>query len=86
MGKPFKNKLEVRNEQNMHATVERMCNQVADLFQVNAVSVLQVSNYFNMTERAKRDLCDTFMPITLCKVPARDGNGVLFFLNKEAAL
>ena len=86
MGNLVNHQILVRNKRTAHATVERMCNQVASLFQVNAVSVLQVSNYYNMTEQAKRDICDTFMPITLCKVPARDGNGVLFFLNKEAAL
>ena len=80
---PYKNQTKVRNKRTMHATVEKMCKQVADLFQVNAVSVLQVSNYYNMTEQAKRNICDMFMPITLCKVPARDGNGVLFFLSKE---
>ena len=86
MGKPFKNQFKVRNERTMHATVERMCNQVADLFQVNAVGVLQVSNYYNLTERAKRDLCETLLPITLCKVPERDGIGMWFFLSKEVLL
>ncbi len=86
MGKPFKNQLKVRNERTMHATVERMCNQVADLFQVNAVFVLQVCNYYQMSEKSKRCLCENFLPITLCKVPAREGEGMLFFLSKEVAL
>lgn len=72
-----------RLEQNKQ---EDLIKQVKDLFQVNAVFVLQVVNYHHMSERAKRHMCDTLMPVTLCKVPARDGNGVLFFLNKEAAL
>ncbi len=84
---PFKKQnLSVRNERTTNASVERMTKQVADLFQVKAVFVLQVVNYHHMSERAKRHMCDTLMPVTLCKVPARDGNGVLFFLNKEAAL
>lgn len=72
-----------RTEQNKQ---EDLIKQVKDLFQVNAVFVLQVVNYHHMSERAKRHMCDTLMPVTLCKIPARDGNGMLFFLNKEAAL
>lgn len=77
----------VREQRTMtDATVRQMMKQVADLFQVNAGFVLQVSNYHQLCEQEKRRMCSTFLPITLCKVPARDGNGVLFFLSKEAAL
>lgn len=72
-----------RQEQNKQ---EDLIKQVKDLFQVNAVFVLQVVNYHHMSERAKRHMCNTLMPVTICKIPARDGNGMLFFLNKEAAL
>lgn len=63
--------------------VEQAAQQVMDLFHVNAVKVLQVCNYYQMSEKSKRCLCENFLPITLCKVPARDGNGVWFFLSKE---
>ena len=63
--------------------VEQAAQQVMDLFHVNAVIVLQVSNYYQMPECAKRALCETLLPITLCKVPERDGIGMWFFLSKE---
>lgn len=66
--------------------VEQAAQQVMDLFQVNAVIVLQVCNYYQMSEKAKRHLCETYLPITLCKVPTRNGQGMWFFLSKEAAL
>ena len=66
--------------------VEQAAQQVMDLFQVNAVIVLQVSNYYQMPECAKRALCDTLMDVTICKVPAREGEGMWFFLRKEEAL
>ena len=65
---------------------EDLIKQVKDLFLTDADFVLQVSNYHQLCEQEKRRMCSTFLPITLCKVPARDGNGVLFFLSKEAAL
>ena len=86
MGPLKKQSLSVRNERTTNASVERMTKQVADLFQVNAVFVLQVVNYHHMSERAKRHMCDTLMPVTLCKVPARNGNGMWFFLSKEVQL
>lgn len=63
--------------------VEQAAQQVMDLFHVNAVIVLQVSNYYQMSECAKRALCETLLPVTLCKVPERDGMGMWFFLSKE---
>ena len=66
--------------------VEQAAQQVMDLFQVSAVFVLQVCNYYQMSEKSKRSLCELYLPITLCKVPARTGEGVWFFLSKEAAL
>lgn len=66
--------------------VEQTAQQVKDLFLVNAVIVLQVSNYYQMSERAKRTLCDTLMDVTICKVPARIGEGMWFFLRKEESL
>lgn len=84
---PFKKQsLSVRNERTTNASVERMTKQVADLFQVNAVFTLQVVNYHHMSERAKRHMCDTLMPVTLCKIPARDGKGMWFFMSKEVKL
>lgn len=86
MGPLKKQSLSVRNERTTNASVERMTKQVADLFQVNAVFVLQVDNYYQMSERAKYALCDTLMNITLCKVPARNGKGMWFFMSKEVRL
>ncbi len=63
--------------------VEQAAQQVMDLFHVNAVTVLQVSNYYQMPECAKRALCETLLPVTLCKVAAHDGVGMWFFLSKE---
>ncbi len=63
--------------------VEQAAQQVMDLFHVNAVIVLQVSNYYQMPECAKRALCDTLLPVTLCKVPEREGIGMWFFISKE---
>lgn len=85
--RPFKKQnLSVCNERTTNASVERMTKQVADLFQVKAVFVLQVDNYYQMSERAKHALCDTLMNITLCKVPARNGKGMWFFMSKEVRL
>lgn len=66
--------------------VEQAAQQVMDLFHVNAVTMLQVSNYYQMPEHAKHALCDALMDVTLCKVPARTGEGMWFFLGKEEAL
>lgn len=63
---------------------EVLIKQVENLFQVKAGFVLQVSNYYELGEQQKQQLCAMFLPATLCKVPARVGNGVLFFLSKEA--
>lgn len=65
---------------------EQAAQQVMDLFQVNAVFVLQVSNYYRMPEHAKHELCNTLMDATLCKLPARNGQGMWFFLSKEVRL
>ena len=65
---------------------EQAAQQVMDLFHVNAVTMLQVSNYYQMPEHAKHALCDTLMDVTLCKVPARTGEGMWFFLGKEETL
>lgn len=65
---------------------ELTAQQVMDLFHVNAVTMLQVSNYYQMPECTKRALCDALMDVTLCKVPARTGEGMWFFLGKEEAL
>ena len=66
--------------------VEQAAQQVMDLFHVNAVTMLQVSNYYQMPEHAKRELCDTLMDVTICKVPARTGEGMWFFMSKEVRL
>ena len=66
--------------------IEQAVQQVKNLFQINAVFVLQVSNYYQMPEHAKRELCNTLMDVTICKVPARTGEGMWFFMSKEVQL
>ena len=73
-----------KKEQKQQSPIEQTVQQVKDLFKVNAVFVLQVSNYYELGEQQKQQLCAMFLPATLCKVPARVGNGVLIFLSKEA--
>jgi hypothetical protein len=75
-----------KKEQKQQSPIEQAVQQVKDLFKVNTVFVLQVCNYYQMSEKSKRHLCETYLPITLCKVPAREGEGMWFFLSKEAAL
>lgn len=75
-----------RKKEPEQTLVEQAAQQVMDLFHVNAVNVLQVSNYYQMPECAKRALCDTLMDVTLCKVPARNDRGMWFFLSKEVLL
>ncbi len=62
---------------------EQMAQKVKELFQVNAVHGLLVEDYYAMREEERIDLCETLLPITLCKVPARTGEGMWFFLSKE---
>lgn len=75
-----------RKEPKQQSPIEQAVQQVMDLFKVKAVFVLQVDNYYQMSERAKHALCDTLMNITLCKVPARNGKGMWFFMSKEVRL
>ena len=75
-----------KKEQKQQSPIEQAVQQVKELFKVNAVTILQVCNYYQMSEKSKRSLCELYLPITLCKVPAREGEGVWFFLSKEAAL
>lgn len=65
---------------------EVLIKQVKDLFEVNAVHGLLVDEYYAMREEERIDLCETLLPITLCKVPERDGIGMWFFLSKEVLL
>lgn len=65
---------------------EVLIRQVKDLFKVNAVHGLLVEEYYAMREEERIDLCETLLPITLCKVPERDGIGMWFFLSKEVLL
>lgn len=65
---------------------EVLTKQVKDLFEVNAVHGLLVDNYYAMREEERIDLCETLLPVTLCKVPERDGMGMWFFLSKEVLL
>jgi len=65
---------------------EVLIKQVKDLFEVNAVHGLLVEEYYAMREEERIDLCETLLPITLCKVPERDGIGMWFFLSKEVLL
>ena len=75
--------LATRTEQNEE---EVLIQQVKDLFEVNAVHGLLVEEYYAMHEEERIDLCETLLPITLCKVPERDGIGMWFFLSKEVPL
>jgi len=65
---------------------EVLVEKVKDLFEVNAVHGLLVEEYYAMREEERIDLCETLLPITLCKVPERDGIGMWFFLSKEVLL
>ena len=64
----------------------QLARKVMDLFHVNSVHVVYVSNYHQLPEWEKRVVCELYMNITLCKVPARNGNGMWFFLSKEVQL
>lgn len=75
-----------KKESKQQSPIEQAVQQVKDLFKVNAVTMLQVRNYYQMPEHAKHALCDALMDVTLCKVPARTGEGMWFFLGKEEAL
>ena len=75
-----------KKEQKQQTPIEQAAQQVKDLFQVNAVFVLQVCNYYQMSEASKRHLCELYLPITICKIPAREGEGMWFFLSKEVQL
>ena len=66
-----------------HVSDEQLAQKVKDLFHVNAVHGLFVEEYYAMREHERIDLCETLLPITLCKVPERDGIGMWFFLSKE---
>lgn len=62
---------------------EVLIQKVKGLFEVNAVHGLFVEEYYAMREEERIDLCETLLPVTLCKVPERDGIGMWFFLSKE---
>lgn len=62
---------------------EVLVRQIKDLFEVNSVHALFIEEYYAMREEERIDLCETLLPITLCKVPERDGIGMWFFLSKE---
>lgn len=65
---------------------EVLIQKIKDLFEINAVHGLLVDEYYAMREEERIDLCETLLPITLCKVPERDGIGMWFFLSKEVLL
>lgn len=60
-----------------------LAKKVKDLFEVNTVHGLFIEEYYAMREEERIDLCETLLPITLCKVPEREGIGMWFFLSKE---
>lgn len=62
---------------------EVLVRQIKDLFEVNSVHALFIEEYYAMHEEERIDLCETLLPMTLCKVPERDGIGMWFFLSKE---
>ena len=70
----------LRQEQSQEEVLVR---QVKDLFEVNSVHALFIEEYYAMHEEERIDLCETLLPMTLCKVPERDGIGMWFFLSKE---
>ena len=76
-----------RGAQGKHAAEkELLARKVMDLFHVNAVYGLLVADFHRMPEEAKHYLCELLMDVTVCKVPARKGDGMWFFLSKEVAL
>lgn len=62
---------------------EVLAQQVKDLFEVNTVHGLFIEEYYAMREEERIDLCETLLPVTLCKIPERDGIGMWFFIIKE---
>ncbi len=72
--------LVTRSEQSKE---EVLVEKVKDLFEVNSVHALFIEEYYAMREEERIDLCETLLPITLCKVPESDGIGMWFFLSKE---
>lgn len=62
---------------------EVLAQQVKDLFEVNIVHGLFIEEYYAMREEERIDLCETLLPVTLCKIPERDGIGMWFFISKE---
>lgn len=62
---------------------EVLVEKVKDLFEVNSVHALFIEEYYAMREEERIDLCETLLPITLCKVPESDGIGMWFFFSKE---
>ena len=83
----MKNSIRQRGAQGKHAAEkELLAQKVLDLFHVEAVYGLLVRDYHRMPEEAKHYLCELLMDITLCKVPARNGDGLWFFLSKEVAI
>ena len=69
-----------RQEQNQE---EVLVEKVKDLFEVNSVHALFIEEYYAMREEERIDLCETLLPVTLCKVPECDGIGMWFFISKE---
>ena len=65
------------------ASALQRVQKVRELFRVNAVVELLVTNYYQLPEREKRSLCDTLMDVTICKIAARTGEGMYFYLRKE---
>lgn len=65
---------------------EVLIQQVKNLFEVNTVHALFIEGYYAMHEEERIDLCETLLPVTLCKVPECDGIGMWFFISKEVLL
>ena len=72
--------LVTRSEQSEE---EVLVEKVKDLFEVNSVHALFIEEYYAMREEERIELCETLLPITLCKVPESDGIGMWFFFSKE---
>lgn len=70
--------------QSSRSNEKEIVKQVLGLFPGESLMVLRVNNYQHLAEQQKEQLCLMWWKATLCKIPTRDGNGMLFFLRKEA--
>lgn len=60
-----------------------MAIKVMELLHLPIVVELRVENYQQMTEKEKRQVCQDLWDITICKIPARKGHDMLFYLTED---